>query len=121
QETRVTAAAMAIRPATAQECAAALADASAGRRSLRIRGAGTKSYLGELIPTDGTLETGALAGIVDHVPADLTVTVAAGTRLADVQAVLARQGQVLPLDPPHADAATIGGIVAANSAGFGRL
>ena len=113
--------ATAIRPASAVDCAAALAEASRARRSVHVRGAGTKSYLGELAPTDTVLETGALAGIVDHVPADLTVTVAAGTRLADVQAALARHGQFLPLDPPHADAATVGGIVAANSNGFGRL
>jgi glycolate oxidase FAD binding subunit len=33
---------------------------------------------------------------------------------------LARAGQFLPLDPPHADEATIGGVVAANSTGFWR-
>src|SRR5204863_9033321 len=53
-------------------------------------------------------------------PADLTVTVAGGTRLADVAAALARAGQFLPLDPPHGDEATIGGVVAANSNGFWR-
>jgi glycolate oxidase FAD binding subunit len=37
-----------------------------------------------------------------------------------VSAGLARAGQFLPVDPPHADAATIGGIVAANSNGFWR-
>jgi glycolate oxidase FAD binding subunit len=113
--------ATALRPATAADCAAALADASAAHRTVRVRGAGTKSYLGELAPTDLVLETLALAGIVDHVPADLTVTVAAGSRLADVRSALARHGQMLPLDPPHADAATVGGIVAANSNGFGRV
>jgi len=66
------------------------------------------------------LDMTALAGIVAHVPADLTVTVAAGTRFAEVRSALARAGQFLPLDPPHADAATIGGIVAANSNGFWR-
>ena len=113
--------ATALRPATAAECAAALADLAAEGRSVRIAGSGTKSYLGDPAPTDTTLETGAMSGIVDHVPADLTVTVAAGTLLAEVQAALARHGQMLPLDPPHADAATLGGIVAASSNGFGRV
>ncbi len=117
----MSAVAAALRPATAAECASLLAEASAAQRTIRVRGGGTKSYLGELLPTDDVLETGALAGIVDHVPADLTVTVAAGTRLADVQAALGREGQFLPLDPPHADAATVGGIVAADSNGFGRV
>ena len=109
-----------IRPADAASCARAVAEASAGSRTLRVRGAGTKDHLGELLPTDAVLDTTALAGVVAHVPADLTVTVAAGTRFADVRAALARAGQFLPLDPPHAEEATIGGIVAANSTGFWR-
>ncbi len=109
-----------IRPTDAEACARAVADASSSRRTLRVRGGGTKDYLGELLPVDAILETGGLTGIVAHVPADLTVTVAAGTRFADLRAALAAAGQFLPLDPPHADAATIGGIVAANSTGFWR-
>jgi len=109
-----------IRPADAVACARAVAESAAAGRSLRIRGAGTKDYLGEVLPTDAVLDTTDIAGVVAHVPADLTVTVAAGTRFADVRSALAGAGQFLPLDPPHADAATIGGIVAANSTGFWR-
>jgi glycolate oxidase FAD binding subunit len=109
-----------IRPPDAAACARLVAESAAASRSLRIRGAGTKDYLGEVLPTDAVLDTTALAGVVAHVPADLTVTVGAGTRFADLRAALARAGQFLPLDPPHADAATIGGIVAANSTGFWR-
>ncbi len=117
----MTAVATALRPVDASACAAALAEAAKDRHTVRIRGAGTKSYLGELVATDLVLDTGAMSGIVDHVPADLTVTVGAGTPLADVQRALAAHGQLLPLDPPHADAATLGGIVASNSNGFGRV
>ena len=106
--------------ATYQEVAQELARANAQRQSIRVRGAGTKDYLGDLAPTDLIVETTALRGIVAHVPADLTVTVAAGTPFADLRAVLAQAGQFLPLDPPHSEAATIGGIVAANSTGFWR-
>ncbi len=109
-----------VRPNNARECGEALAAASASKRSVRIRGAGTKDYLGDLVPTDLVLETAALRGIVAHVPADLTVTVRAGTPLAEVQRALAEHAQMLPLDPPHGDAATIGGVVAANSSGFRR-
>ena len=109
------------RPADTDACAAALAESVRERRTLRVRGAATKDYLGELGPADGVLQTTALTGVVDHVPADLTVTVRAGTRFADLQAALRTAGQHVPLDPPHADAATVGGIVAANSNGFGRL
>ena len=107
-------------PKTYQQCALALGTASERRRSVRIRGAGTKDYLGDVRPTDLILETTGLRGIVAHVPADLTVTVAAGTPLTEVRAALAQAGQFLPLDPPHGDTATIGGVVAANSTGFWR-
>jgi len=107
-------------PKTYQQCALALGTASERRQSVRIRGARTKDYLGDVRPTDLILETTALRGIVAHVPADLTVTVAAGTPLTEVRAALAQAGQFLPLDPPHAEAATIGGVVAANSTGFWR-
>jgi glycolate oxidase FAD binding subunit len=111
---------MSAAPKTYQECALALGTASERRQSIRIRGAGTKDYLGDLHPTDLILETTALRGIVAHVPADLTVTVAAGTPVAELCAALALAGQFLPLDPPHGDNATIGGVVAANSTGFWR-
>src|SRR3989454_3819289 len=105
-------------PTDDAECAALLADASRERRTVRIAGGMTKSYLGELRATDLELRTTRLAGIVDHVPADLTVTVAAGTRVADLASTLAKAGQFLPLDPPHAGEATVGGVIAASSNGF---
>jgi len=107
-------------PADAAECARVLADAARDRRTVRIRGSGTKSYVGDIAPTDIEIGTSRLAGVIDHEPADLTVTVGAGMRVADVAAVLARAGQFLPLDPPHANEATIGGVIAANSNGFWR-
>jgi glycolate oxidase FAD binding subunit len=109
-----------LEPADALECARELAAASADRRSVRIAGAGTKAYLGDVRPTDLELVTTRMSGVVDHVPADLTITVAGGTPFALVAAALARAGQFLPLDPPHADGATIGGVIAANSNGFWR-
>jgi glycolate dehydrogenase FAD-binding subunit len=110
-----------LRPADAGATAAALAEASRERRRVRIRGADTKAYLGEQRPADLVLETRAMSGIVDHVPADLTVTVRAGTPFAELRDILGASGQMLPLDPPHASSATIGGVVAANSNGFWRL
>jgi len=107
-------------PADATECALILAEASRDRHTVRIIGSGTKSYVGDVGPTDLELSTSHLAGVIDHVPADLTVTVGAGIRVAELSAALARAGQFLPLDPPHADQATVGGVIAANSNGFWR-
>ena len=107
-------------PADAAECARVLADAARDRRTVRIVGSGTKSYIGNVAPTEMEVGTSRLAGVIDHEPADLTVTVGAGMRVADVARLLERAGQFLPLDPPHGDEATIGGVIAANSNGFWR-
>lgn len=107
-------------PADDLDCARVLEDAARDHRTVRIRGSGTKFYIGDTGPTDIELSSERLAGVIDHVPADLTVTVGAGTRVADLAAALARAGQFLPLDPPHANEATVGGVIAANSNGFWR-
>jgi len=110
------------RPATPQACAELLRAWSDGRRTVRVRGGGTKDHLGMRAETDVVLETAGLDGIVDHVPEDLTVTVCAGMPFAALRDALARHGQFLPLDPPHVvRGATVGGIIAANSNGFGRF
>ena len=52
-----------------------------------------------------------------HQHGDLTATIEAGATLRDVNDALSRHGQWLPLDPPFADEATIGGILATNDSG----
>ncbi len=59
--------------------------------------------------------------VVEYSPNDMTVTVEAGITLASLSKVLAEHGQRVTLDPPHADRATIGGILAANDSGPIRL
>jgi glycolate oxidase FAD binding subunit len=108
-------------PASAEACASLLLRCAEARQTVRVRGGGTKDHLGTLRPTDVTLDTAGLAGILDHVPEDLTVTVGAGIRMDALRDALAAHGQFLPLDPPHlARGATVGGVIAANSAGFAR-
>lgn len=111
-----------LRPGSADACATLLAELAADRRTVRVRGGGTKDHLGTRADTAVVLETAALSGIVDHVPADLTVTVAGGTTLAALDQRLGAAGQFFPLDAPYASGgATVGGTIATNSAGFGRL
>ncbi len=107
-----------IRPAAAADLARALRDADEAGVAVVPRGSGSQQYLGNP-PTraDVILDTTAIAGVLEHTPGDLTVTVGAGTRLADLQAALAREGQRLPLDPAHQDVATIGGLIATNASG----
>src|SRR6185503_17632550 len=70
-------------------------------------------------PRDGALVVGLrrLARIVEHEPGDLTATVEAGITLEALQAALGARDQWLPLDPPTPGAATLGGVLAVNTAG----
>jgi glycolate oxidase FAD binding subunit len=62
----------------------------------------------------------APAGIVAYDPADLTVTVAAGTTVAELASVLADAGQECVLDPRD-PTATVGGVLASGLSGHRRL
>ncbi|OUL99698.1 glycolate oxidase subunit GlcE [Variovorax sp. JS1663] len=94
--------------------------AAAERTVLRIRGAGTKDFYGEP-PQGEALATTQLAGIASYEPSELVVTVRAGTPLAELEALLAAQGQCLPFEPPRfGEGGTVGGMVAAGLSGPAR-
>jgi glycolate dehydrogenase FAD-binding subunit len=71
-------------------------------------------------PRPDAVAVSAPEGVVEYDPADLTVTVAAGTRVADLAACLADAGQECALDPQPGDA-TVGGVLAAGLSGHRRL
>lgn len=93
----------------------------------RLRGGGSKDVIGAEV--DATVvDMRGFSGVVDYDPPELVLTVRAGTPLADVQALVASEGQMLVFDPfDHAAIlggearATIGGVVAAGVAGPARL
>jgi glycolate oxidase FAD binding subunit len=83
-----------------------------------IRGAGSKMDWGRPPkPIDVILSMRGLNRLIEHQHGDLTATIEAGATLADVNRALAHHGQWLPLDPPFADRATIGGLLATNDSG----
>lgn len=105
-------------PGETRAVAAALAWAARKRLSVVIRGQGSKLDWGaRSVPFDVLLDLSRLNRIVDHQPGDLTVTAEAGIRLQDLNRHLAAYGQWLALDPPFADRATIGGLIATNDSG----
>ena len=109
-------------PASVQEIQDILQFAIKRNLSVMPAGAGTKLGIGNLPQkVDILLATTRLNSVVEYEPADLTVTVEAGIRLAALQAVLAQHRQYLALDPPAADRCTLGGIVATNASGSLRL
>ena len=91
--------------------------AAAQQRSLRIRGGGTKDWYGGALSGD-ILDLRALTGIVDYEPTELVITARSGTPLAEIEAALLEQNQMLAFEPPHFGAgATLGGVVAAGLSG----
>jgi glycolate oxidase FAD binding subunit len=99
-----------------------LAAATAGGRSVRVRGGGTKLGWGTLVPGPAIeLRTGRLNQIVEHNGGDLTAVLEAGVPLARAQATFAAAGQMLALDPPLGrdgdEGATIGGVLATGDSG----
>ena len=88
-------------------------------RTLAPVGGGTQTALGGAPREPFTLVDvrGALSGEVEHEPADLTAVAPAGVMLEELDAQLAPAGQRLPLDPPHAERATLGGVLAVGAGG----
>ena len=85
---------------------------------VRVRGGGSKTALSH----GANLNLNEVSGISEYNPQEYTFTALAGTPLADVNVLLAAEGQYLPFDPPFADTgATLGGTVAAGLSGPGRF
>lgn len=106
------------RPSTIQEAADVIREAT----SIIPWGGGTGQDYGAPPRKVGTvLDLSGLDRVVAHEYADMTITVEAGITLAALQAQLAKHNQFLPLDPPDAETATVGGILATNAFGPLRL
>ena len=110
-----------MKPSDETELAEAIRDL---RGPVRVVGGGTRVGAGP----GAVLETGGLSGVRFYEPAALTLVVGAGTPLAEVEAVLARDGQRLGFEPARWGAllgahgeSTIGGVVAANVSGPRRV
>lgn len=108
-------------PASAQEFAEAWGEAYAQAKRLRIEGNNTKRrFAGPVADADAVFETKALSAVEEYEPRDLTIRVGAGMPYARLLEVLKAEGQMVPLDPPFQDEATVGGVVATNLCGSRR-
>lgn len=107
-----------LRPSTVEDIAALLRFASARGLAVTARGGGTALGEGNRpARLDLVLDMTGQDRIIEHRPRDLTVTVEAGVTVAALQTALAEHGQMLALDPPFPERATVGGVLAANSFG----
>jgi glycolate oxidase FAD binding subunit len=89
-----------------------------------ITGTGSKDFL---VRADSGAASSRLLSLVEHAgvvayrPDELVVTARAGTPLRDLVAVLARENQMLPFEPPlFLGTGTLGGAIASGLAGPGR-
>lgn len=110
-----------VAPGSVESLAATVQMASELGYAVIPRGGGTRMDFG-LPPSraDIVVSLERLNRIVAHEPADQTATVEAGITMAGLQAGLGKRGQYLPLDPPHGDAGTLGGVLATNASGVLR-
>ncbi len=105
-------------PGSKEEIGAVLALAGDEGIPVTPWGGGTKLGIG-FPPTRLGLVLGLkrLDRVLEHEPGDLTATVETGIMLSGLQALLAKRGQWLSLDPACPDRATLGGILASNASG----
>ena len=104
-----------VEPATLEEAAEVLAACARDARAVAFVGGGTDLELGAPPRRlDVLLRTVRLRRLVEYAPADQIAVVEAGVPLAELQRQLSPHRQRLALDPPLAERATVGGIVAAN-------
>ncbi len=111
-----------ITPTTVETVAQAVALSCQHKLTVLPRGGGSHMNVGGLPErVDVLIETTELTRVLEHEAPDLTCHVEAGITLAALQKLLATKGQKLALDPPGAEQATIGGLLAVNASGPKRL
>ena len=105
-------------PATVEQVCRIIQIASAC--GLTVVPAGLGAHLGLGAPPQRpfiALSLRSLDRLVEHQPANMTVTAQAGLSVAALQAAVAGSGQWLPVDPPLPAATSVGGLISANLSG----
>ncbi len=89
--------------------------------AVAILGSGSKHFLGQSVEAKESISTHKLTGVIDYQPEELFIRAHAGTPLANIESLLAENGQMLPFEPPHFSAsATLGGAIASGLSGPSR-
>jgi glycolate oxidase FAD binding subunit len=95
--------------------------AISAKTALNICAGNSKSFYGREASGD-ELDISEHTGVINYEPTELVITARAGTRLKDIGQVLAEGNQMLAFEPPaFGDTATIGGTIACNLSGPGRV
>jgi glycolate oxidase FAD binding subunit len=105
-------------PENPADLAQALGDAAAHGRTIALGGNSSKRLMaGASEPAGVDISTTALPRVLEYEPHDLTISVEAGLPWRSLTSLLAANRQMVPLDPPFAESATVGGVVASNGSG----
>jgi glycolate oxidase FAD binding subunit len=105
-------------PQTQEELAAVMATANKNKWSVLPCGNASKINWGGVSKNiDIVISTERLNQLIEHAVGDLTITVEAGVKFSDIQAILAQYRQTLGIDPAFSNIATIGGIVSTADTG----
>jgi glycolate oxidase FAD binding subunit len=100
-------------PADVAELMALVAECAGQGTPVYPAGGGTSWAFGGAIDRSGVrVETSRIDRVIDYPVDDMTITVEAGMTLGRLQSILAENNQYLPIDPPKADLATLGGMMA---------
>lgn len=116
-------------PESDREAAGLIREAAQTGTSFEIISSGTKRNLGRPLTANSILDMSAIAGVVDYKPEELVLTAKAGTKLAEIEMLLARHNQILGFEPcdwgplfgAPAGMPTIAGVVAADVCGPRRV
>jgi len=107
-----------VRPRSPEDLAEAMGWAAARHQTIELGGHFSKRMMGgPAAPANMTLSTSAMCRVLQYEPRDLTISVEAGISYRELSRLLAGHRQMIPLDPPFADTATIGGVIACNCNG----
>ncbi len=111
-----------VTPTTIDELQTVMRVATEQRAALAPWGGGTHQLIGRPPERlDLVVCTTRLKRVLAHTPEDLTISVEAGMTFGALRAYLNQHGQMLALDPPLPDRATIGGLIATATDGPRRL
>lgn len=88
---------------------------------LAILGSGSKHFLGQPVEAVDKISARQLTGVIDYQAEELFIRAGVGTPLAEIETLLAQQGQMLPFAPPRfSPDATLGGTIASGLSGPAR-
>ncbi|MER9405418.1 FAD-binding protein [Mesorhizobium caraganae] len=116
-------------PTSSTEILSTVQWAAAEESPLETVGHGSKCGIGRPQQSEHTLDLSKLTGVTLYEPAELVLSAKAGTPLAEIESLLAQNGQQLAFEPMDygpllggiKGKGTIGGVLAANLSGPRRL